>query len=224
MKELDFLPPSYHQAQKRRRQHRHNMLLSIIMIAALAVLHQVNQHRISTAEATLAMVHNDVASFQNACRLLQNLNDSKTTLAAQASLMDELTNNAPLDAIIGEIVAVMGNNTAIRGMDVAVVLPTEKARAEQANQPNTQEPQNGTVGTNTIRSKPSVTSRRGTLHTRLTGIADSEMDVGVFFGRLTACPLCEHLRMTYSRESQLNGRPVREFELNFDIKRVEFAP
>jgi hypothetical protein len=66
MKELDFLPLSFHQAIARRREHRRNMALSVALVLAMGVLHVVNNQRINSAQASLAALRGASGTFQNA--------------------------------------------------------------------------------------------------------------------------------------------------------------
>ena len=62
---------------------------------------------------------------------------------------------------------------------------------------------------------------RHTKVVRITGIALTDMELGVFLGRLSSSPLFEHVTLVYSRESNLDDVSAREFQLTCDIQQGE---
>jgi hypothetical protein len=63
--------------------------------------------------------------------------------------------------------------------------------------------------------------RSGPIEVRLTAVAADDMEIGIFIGRLSTCPLFEDIRMVFSQETQDEQQPMREFQLTFTVKRVE---
>jgi hypothetical protein len=53
MKELDFLPPTFHQAIRRRRQMRQNVWMALGLAAAMAALHILDVTHVRPAEAAI---------------------------------------------------------------------------------------------------------------------------------------------------------------------------
>jgi len=61
---------------------------------------------------------------------------------------------------------------------------------------------------------------RGPTRVVLTGVAGTDVQVGVLFGRLAEAPLFHDVKLSFSRETQQAGRQMREFELTFTLQRV----
>lgn len=213
MKELDFLPPSFHKAIWRRRQLRRNIILSFGLLIALVSLHVVNQGRIRSAEACLSTLRSGSGSFQNARQLIDSLHDRKDLLTKQAALLDRLEDGTPLDAIVGEISRLMGNPMAIRSLEIN----TQRPANEHVGADNPQVPGTANDQTQQLATVPIP----GPIEVRLTAVAASDMEIGVFLGRLSTCPLFENIRMVFSQETQDEQQSMREFQLTFTVKRVE---
>jgi hypothetical protein len=213
MKELDFLPQSFHEAVRQRRQLRRNILSSIGLLIALGSLHVVNQERIRTAEACLSTLHSGSGSFENARLLIDSLRVRKDLLAQRAALLDRLEDGTPLDAIMGEISRLMGDPMAIRTLEITAKRPADQQTG--AGSPN--RPRN----TNDQTQQNSAVPIPGPIEVRLTAVAANDMEIGIFLGRLSTCPLFEDIRMVFSQETQDEQQPMREFQLTFTVKRVE---
>lgn len=56
-----------------------------------------------------------------------------------------------------------------------------------------------------------------TLKAEMTGLAESGLDVGVFFDHLDKHPLFKKVSMDFSRVKTVNDRQVREFRISFEI-------
>jgi hypothetical protein len=222
MKELDFLPRSYHLAIARRRQWRRNFVLSLLAIVSLAGLHQVNEGRIRSTKANLQAIDEGIGSFRQAHGDLTELSERKSRLSRQAALAGSLKDDAPLDAIIAEITAMLNDGMALRTIEITAQPPEEFAVHSASS---TGGPMSVTgdkaEGRGTTRLPA---SRYGPLQARMTGIAGSDMEVGVFYGRMGASSMFDHLRMNYSRETEHHGRRLREFEITLAIQPVEGQP
>ena len=197
MKELDFLPQSFHEAVRQRRQFRRNILFSIGLLIALGSLHVVNQKRIRTAEACLSTLCSGSGSFQNARQLIDSLRIRKDVLAERAALLNRLEDGAPLDAIMGEISRLMGDPMAIRTLQIE----TERPADDHAGAGNLQ----GGKTTNDQTPQPSAVPRPGATKVQLTAVAANDMEIGVFLGRLSTCPLFEDIRMAFGNFSGLDN-------------------
>ncbi len=217
MKELDFLPQSFHQAIARRREHRRNVMLSIALVVAMSMLHIVNHRRISSAQAALASLRSASGSFQNARALAESYRARKTVLQQQADLLDRLEDSAPPDAVLAEITRYMTKAMGLRAMQTesreSVPQAVEVRRSRNRSQPEAQE-------------APEVVTvpHREPTQVRLTGVAASDLEVGVFFGRLSSSPMFDNVQMVFSQETTVDEQPMREFQLTFEVKRIEIQP
>jgi hypothetical protein len=54
-------------------------------------------------------------------------------------------------------------------------------------------------------------------------LAATDVQVGVLLGRLTESPLFDDVRMRFSRQAEVDGREMREFELKFKVRRVAIS-
>jgi len=210
MKELDFLPQSFHKAIRQQRQLRRNVMFSIGVLIALGSLHVVNQGRIRSAEACLNTLQSGSQSFENARVLMESLRARKQLLAHRDALLDRLEDATPLDAVMGEITRLMENPMAIRSLEITAQQPKEQPSGNKQPANNNDPSQQQSPGP---QSCP--------FEVRMTAVAANDIEIGKLMGRLSTCPIFENVQMVISRETQQEQLPMREFELMFTVKRVE---
>jgi len=123
MKELDFLPESFHQARRRSRLMRRNALYSLALAAAFASVHAINASHLRSARAGLARLRTDARATALHRRRLQALHASRHTLADRLHLVTRLDDDAPLDLVLAEVAAHMNDAIAIRSLQVKTLPP-----------------------------------------------------------------------------------------------------
>lgn len=198
MKDIDFLPQVFHAAMRRRRQFRRNSVYALALIGAMSVLHSVSTARLRTAEAALAIVQTGDAERLALQARIDGLEARCQTLRKQVGLLAVLDDDAPLDAILGEITRRMTRSMSLRGLTL------QSVRAALA----TEVP----AGTTPAQKGTELTIR---------AVAASDVEVGVFFGKLSSCPLFDEVRLSYSKEVEFQGRLMREFELKLVVRPVQ---
>jgi len=200
MKELDFLPRSFHEARRRRYLMRQNGLYATGLVIALGCLHFMNDSQLRLAEASLASLHAGDQERMLQRTQLQVLQARKLTLQERIDLISRLEDDAPPDAVIAAIARHMSDSMAIRSLTIEVT-DLEDAGPE----------------------KTDSLLERGPTRGVLCGVAADDMQVGILLGRLAGSALFDDVRLSFSRETEEAGRKMREFELVFTIKRVAFA-
>ena len=182
MKELDFLPRSFHEAARRRRRTRRNLLYSLAVVTSLAVLHGLTRSEIRSAQAAL-VTFREGAGLRGAQReRLIGLRQMNTGLQARADLLCRLEDDAPLDAVIAEITRLMSPGVALRSLSVRRTAPAEVGPAEVRG---------GLPVGHSVTATPGGPAQQGRMEAVLQGVAPSDVDVGTYFGRLSGCPLLE---------------------------------
>jgi hypothetical protein len=197
VKEFDFLPRSFHEAARRRRRARRNMLHCAGLALALSGLHFVNASRLASAEACLAALRSNGAERQARQSRFVALTAARDQLENCQKVIDRLEDNAPVDTVIAEVSRLMSDSMAIRSLSIETgpASPPEGKKAD---------PVYGLGPTRAV----------------LVGMAATDVEVGIFFGRLTESPLFDDVSMSFSRETEVLARQMREFELQFVVRRV----
>lgn len=197
MKELDFLPASFHEVLRRRYQTRRNVLYSVALVVALGGIHQVHSSRLRSAQASLVAVQTAHKAHDAQRAHLEALKTKKQTLQNKLALLSQLEDDAPLDAITGEITRLMND---VMGLQSVLVETSPKDKADQQE------------------NDPLLD--RGTTRVELVGVAVNDVEMGRFFGRLEECPLFKDVTMSFSREIRQAGREMTNFKFGFSVKRV----
>lgn len=201
MKEIDFLPQSYHEANRRRNHNRRNLLYCFAVFTILAVMHGLTASQIRSAEAALNVMRSGANLRGTQRARIDGLKRIRSVLQSNAEVVNELVDDAPMDAVIAEINRLMGPTTAFRSVSIR---PVSEPDAPSKSEKKEIDP----------------VRQHGRTEGVLVGVAANDVEVGTFFGRLSSCPLLNDVRLSYSHETELSGRSMREFELKFAIRRV----
>lgn len=200
MKELDFLPQAYHDNNRRRLQTRRNVLMCLGLGLAMLCLHGLNLTRINSAHAALSDLRNGSGGWQTARTQLAELETQRNVCRQKLDLINRLEDAAPLDAAIGEVTSLMSESMAL----TAVHVDTGSNEASPAGKAE-----------NTAIATPTTT------RVRMTGVAATDVEVGIFLGKLSGCPLFTDVTLSFSRDTRDQGRKMRAFEVKFTLRPVE---
>jgi hypothetical protein len=197
VKDLDFLPASFHVAARQRQMNRRNTALSICVAIALLSLHFVNESRLRAAQAALQTLQSDSIARENQAARLEVLTVRKQVLSQRQGVIDELDDDAPLDIVLAEIARMLSKQMKVQSLILEV-------------QPFV------TDGKRTV----DRTVTRGPTRIMMQGEARSDVEVGILVGKLSACQLFEDVRLKFSRAAGTSSVLEREFEVTFGVKRV----
>jgi Tfp pilus assembly protein PilN len=194
MKELDFLPASFHEAARRRCRRRRNFKYILGVTMALAGLHFVNETRIQRSEAALIRLQAGDSTRDVRRQHLQELAKEEKKLARELELISQIDDDAPTSVVIAEIVRLMDEAMGITNLHLETVEPETEGK--------------------TASTGPALTT------VTLEGVTTSDIHVGQFEGRLSESRLFEDVKLHYSRGSERSGRKMREFKLTLSVRRV----
>jgi len=201
MKDIDFLPKSFHERIRQQRQRHRNMIYTVVLMVMLGGLHFLNSDRLQSVEASLKGLqkrHEDMLAYQ---AQINSLKIHKENLSSKLRLINRLEDNAPLDAVIGEITRLMGDTMSLQLLTIKT-LPYKTPAGEKTD---------GHIN-------PLLD--RGDTEVELIGVAADDIEVGMFYGKLSACPVFEKVSMSYSRQTEMAGRLMRSFALKFKVKPI----
>ena len=197
MKNLDFLPARFHQAVRRRQLNRKNTLLSIVLAIGLVGLYTMNDSRLRSAQAALQTLQADDALRAQQRARLEVLTVRKQILSQREAVIADLDDDAPCDAVLAEISRLLSDEMAVRSLslEIQTIVPEGKEEIDPVRD-------------------------RGPTRLVLRGEARSDVQVGIFVGKLSACPLFDELQLKFLRAAESSGALERAFELAFTVKRV----
>jgi len=197
VKNIDFLPASFHEAVRRRCLNRRNTLLSMALATGLIGLHVTNDSRLRTAKAALQTLQADDALHEQQQARMEVLTIRKRILSQRQALISELDDDASCDAILAEITRLLSDEMAVRSLflEIQPIVP------------------GGDEEIDPVRD-------RGPTQLVLKGEAGSDVQIGIFIGKLSACQLFDEVQLKFSRAAALPGSLDREFELAFTVKRI----
>lgn len=199
MRELDFLPASFHEARRRQQARRRNMLYSAGLAVALGCLHFIGSSQVKQAQATLASLRRGDQERTLRQSRFNALQTRKRVISSRLELLDRLDDDAPVDVVLAEITRLMTDDMALRSMKLEITRATKPAGDQEEADP---------------------VLARGPTQVSLQGMAATDMAVGIFFGRLAECDLFSNVELLFSRAVEGVGQPGREFALSFTVRPV----
>jgi hypothetical protein len=183
----------------------------MVLVAAFGGLHLLNETRLRSVQAALTVLRSGDESRQRMQSRLDGLSGEKTRLDHRAQLVSLLDDDAPMDAVLAEITRLMTESMRISSLLVKTDPPAFDSGAAASHNPNAPG----------LPAVPDPVLARGPTRVTLLGLAASDVEVGVFFGKLSASPLFADLTLAYSRQADGPGtRGLRQFELSFRVRRV----
>lgn len=204
MKNVDLLPQRYVDRLTRRRYRRRNLLWSLTVLGALGLLYLMTDARIRAASARLAEYQEEQELQERTQTRWEALRYRKAELQRQSDVIDRVDDDAPVDLVMAELSGFLNEAMAIRAIELERVEDDTAHLAALAEQDASE-------------------STRTVTRVRLEGVAPSDVDIGMFYGKLSASPLFEKVELRYTRERVEANRVMRAFEVCFRIVAINVS-
>lgn len=195
MKELDFLPESYHVSRLRRQRTRRHVLYSLAVAAGFLALHFSNLTHIRASEAALIHLRSSDPVLAAQEEKIAALQSRRVQLVRRSKLIRELKGDAPMSQVVTELSHQLDEPLAISRIEIE-----------------------------SIRDEGKRTGVPPGTWVRMTGVAATDVQVGTLLGRLMASELFDQVELDHTRQSIRDGHAVREFQMHFRVRPIEWSP
>lgn len=203
--ELSFLPDDYFARKASRRANALCAGLSVVVMGAIASAFWLTERSMHEIESRAKTVE---TTFTDAARSIDQVNKMKAQqrkIVHQAELASSLVERVPRSNLLAEFTNSLPAGTSLLDLSlesrVRVMAPAEpvdpraRQKAKQSAGPPPAEPIKYDV------------------YLKLTGIADSDVQVAQFMSKLSACPLVRDVNLVITDVYKQSDREMRRFQI-----------
>jgi Tfp pilus assembly protein PilN len=206
--ELSFLPDDYLERKGRRRANAVCAALSVVVMGAIASAFWLTERTMSDVEARAAKVD---TAFTEAARSIEQVNKMKAQqrkIVHQAELAASLVERVPRSNLLAEFTNSLPAGTSL--LDMALESRVKAAPAAPAPDPRAAKKKaNG----NAPAAPPPPAPVQYDVHIKLTGVADTDVQVAQFMSKLSACPLVKDVNLVITDAFKHEDREMRRFQI-----------
>ena len=210
MNEIDFIPSGYHQERRRDIWFRRRYMTIILVMLIWTVGTLVTGRFVSRAHAELDLLQNTYEKGLRRVDLADKLEAQLVELTHKQQVLDRLNSRTRVSAILSELTGRIGNRILLTNLKIS----------QEPVQKDVSERQTGSTGTVKLRSASSTGKTAGVVPAQpmcfsvvLTGIAADAGQVAYLISRLEESDYFTRILPAFSRNKELNGREVTEFEV-----------
>jgi hypothetical protein len=201
MREIEFVPEWYAATHRRKRLVRLQLLVTIVMAAALATWGYVNSQTVVAAEDRLFLRQQQLAESENRVRERQEQQKWREQLQTQERVDSSLGLNIESSRLLALIDTSMPKFASLLELSIET---DEKARSLAQH----------AAARKTAAASPNL-DRRITVN--LKGVAPTNGDIATLYENLSATGFCEDLRLNYAKDRLDGNHIMREFVIQFSI-------
>jgi len=208
--ELSFLPDDYLERKGRRRANAVCAALSVVVMGAIASAFWLTERTMSEVEARAAKVDKD---FTDAARSIEQVNKMKAQqrkIVHQAELAASLVERVPRSNLLAEFTNSLPPGTSL--LDLALESRVRVVAAPAAD-PRAAKKKTAAGAKDANAAPPPPAPVQYDVHIKLTGIADSDVQVAQFMARLSACNLVKDVNLVITDVFKQSDREMRRFQI-----------
>jgi Tfp pilus assembly protein PilN len=209
--ELSFLPDDYLERKGRRRANAVCAALSVVVMGAIASAFWLTERTMSDVEARAAKVD---AAFTEAARSIEQVNKMKAQqrkIVHQAELAASLVEKVPRSNILAAFTNALPPGTSL--LDLSLESRVKAAPVAPVDPRANKKKNNNNGGKDPNAAPPPPAPVQYDVHIKLTGIADSDVQVAEFMSKLTACPLVKDVNLVITDVFKQSDREMRKFQI-----------
>lgn len=211
--QLSFLPDDYLQRKAQRRSNLICAGLFVVVMGAIGTAFTMTERSIKEIERHHAKVEKDYAEAARRITQVQHMQEKQRQMAQQAELTASLLEKVPRTFILAELtnslpagVSLLDLTLESRRRNVVVDRPA-RTLYEQKQQELDKEK----------RPDPSLQPRVYDVTLKLTGIADTDVQVAQYMSKLNGSPLLKDVNLVVSDQFDRDGAKLRKFQIEMTL-------
>ncbi len=206
MRELEFLPPWYREARRRRRIFVYQTFATVLLVCGVALWTHLSGRNIASAQAALSTYESQLQQRQGELKQLDEQLRLKGELAQQQKISEAMGVTVEMTRILATLASVMPREMSILDMSI----DTE----ETVRQVKTPADARAALRAGAIQPAP-VFDRR--LKVRLLAVTPNDVDLANFLTGLSSTKSFENPFMSFAKDRAEDGRIMREFQVTFYV-------
>ena len=207
--EINFLPDWYRQTQQRRASIRRQIVLVAVMIAGMACLWVLDNHRRIELRDYLASLNGQIATAKGQITEVMKLQTDKQKLTRQVRIYRQIARPINYSQITGTLAAYTPAEVSL----VELYAHTEVIEETRTSTAAPAAPANATQG----KKASTVTITYPVVVIEAEGSAPSNVDIANFVGRLAGSGLFRNVKMINSREGEVDKIVMRQFKVSMEV-------
>jgi Tfp pilus assembly protein PilN len=209
--QLSFLPEDYLERRSRQRSNLIFALLFLVVASGIVVAFVIDERESRYRAQTHAEIDRQYEEAARRIEQVQHMQEKQRRMARQAELTASLLEKVPRSFIMADItnslpggVSLLDFNMEARRSTIVMAAPRSafEQRRDAARAPA------APAGPEPIQYEITM---------RLTGVADTDLQVAQFMSRLQRSPLLQEVNLVFTEQFQLHGEQVRKFQMEMRL-------
>ena len=201
--ELSFLPDDYLERKARRRANALCAGLSVVVMGAIATAFSITERTMREVEGRAAAVDRQYAEAAKSIDQVKRMKVQHEKVVHHAELVSSLVEKIPRSNLLAEFTNSLPEGTSL--LDLAM-----ESRVKVAPPPT---PTAATAARQTGAAPAQPPAMQFDVYIRLTGVADTDVQVAEFMTKLTHCELLRDVNLVISDVFKQGDRSVRKFQI-----------
>ena len=217
--EISFLPDDYLESKRQRRTNGMCAGLFLIVVVAIGLAFTLMEQAMKGVNRELAEVSARYAEAARPIAQFKQMQDKERTMQAQAALTASLLEKAPRSYILARITNALPAGVSLVDFSLdakqhnAVNPGSGAPTAAPRNRYEIKKAELEAQRTAAIAASPETKAYDVSI--KLTGIADSDVQVAAYIKQLSDCSLFQDVNLVVSDEFEQAKQKVRRFQIEF---------
>ena len=212
--ELSFLPDDYLERKARRRANALCAGLSVLVMAAIATAFWITERNMREVEARAAAVDRQYTDAARSIEQVKKMKEQHEKVVHHAELVSSLVEKVPRSNLLAEFTNSLPPGTslldlAMESRQKVVAASTAKPTAAQRSKKKAAE---AVPAKEAAQQAPQVD-----VYIKLTGVADTDVQVAEFMTKLTRCELLRDVNLVISDVLKQGDRTMRRFQIEMTL-------
>jgi Tfp pilus assembly protein PilN len=221
--QLSFLPDDYLQ---RKAVRRSNVLCAVLFVAVMSAIggtFTFSERAIKEAEARHAAIEKEYAEAALRIQQVQQMQDKQRQMAQSAELTASLLERVPRTFVLAEITNALPSGVSLLEFNLQAVRRNEPPPMPNARtifeQKQAEIAREQAIAAEQRRQTldPSLRPRLYDVTMKLTGVADTDVQVAQLITRLNKTPLFKDVNLLISDQFDRDGRTLRKFQIELSL-------
>ncbi|MCS7032631.1 MAG: PilN domain-containing protein [Phycisphaerae bacterium] len=210
--QLSFLPEDY---LERKAQRRSNLIcagLFVVVMVAIGAAFTISERAVRQIEAEHAAVEREYAEAARRIQQVQRMQEKQRQMAQQAELTASLLEKVPRTFLLAELTNALPAGVSLIDFTLEskrriVAPPPAKTAFEQRRARREEEK----------KEDPGLQPRVYDVNMKLTGMAETDVQVAQYISRLNRSPLFRDVNLIISDQFERDGRTLRKFQIELTL-------
>jgi Tfp pilus assembly protein PilN len=205
--ELSFLPDDYLERKARRRANALCAGLSVVVMGAIATAFSITERTMREVESRAAAVDRQYSEAAKSIDQVKRMKVQHEKVVHHAELVSSLVEKIPRSNLLAEFTNSLPEGTSL--LDLAM---ESRPKAQPAPSPATPAQRAKAKGAQAV-APPPPPPLQFDVYIKLTGVADTDVQVAEFMTKLTRCELLKEVNLVISDAFKQGDRSVRRFQI-----------